>query len=241
MSSIETVPSPELAGDAALPAAPTSEADALLDALLSGPAVKSQQRLVTFTIDSFSADVASVTCFDGTQAMLPASEWYPQRPWRRGEKLTGMLVGSEPVCVSVVRDQQVALMLAGLVPEVRDGRVQVMGVARVPGVRCKVAVASADAEIDPVAACVGRKAGRVRMLGEQLGGERVDVISWSPDRRQLLIAALAPAQVDDVSFDGGKAEVRVPRHRMAATVGQGGLNAQLAGRLAGFTVQVVSG
>lgn len=211
----------------------------LLDALLGGDGASSQQRLVSFTIETANADVASVICFDRAPALLPASEWFPGRPWRPGQQCQGLVVATDPLTVSVVRPRQIELMLAGLVPEVRSGVVQIMGVARLAGVRTKVAVASADAAVDAVAACVGRKASRVRHLVEQLGGERIDVIAWSPDPQKLLSAALAPAQVDEIVFSGRRAEVKVPAHRMAATVGGGGLNSQLAGQLSGYSVQVV--
>jgi transcription antitermination factor NusA-like protein len=236
-------PTPESASEASVSEASVSEAltaEALLASLLAPRSAPAQARLVTFTVATHSADVASVVCFDGTEAMLPASEWFPGRQWRRGDRLTGLLVQSDPATVSVVRDEQIPLMLAGLVPEVRDGSVRVMGVARLPGVRTKVAVASTVASIDPVAACVGRKANRVRALVTQLGGERVDIITFSDDPKTMLAAALAPAQVDSIRLDGRRAEVLVPPHRMAATVGEGGLNAQLAGQLAGFSVQVIA-
>lgn len=209
-----------------------------LDVLFARLSPSSALASVSFTIARTSPDMALCTLFDGTEAMLPASEWFPSRRWREGERAYGVLTDTAARSLSVTRPELVELLLAGLAPEVRSGEVLIRGVARLPGVRSKVAAASTDPKVDPVAACVGRKANRVRELVEALGGERVDVVAWSPDREELLKAALAPAKVSRVEFDGKRANVFVPAHRMAATVGAGGLNAQLAGRLAGYKVQV---
>lgn len=219
-------------------AGPVDVSDALLDGLFASLSPSEGVRAVSFRLTKVNADMAICTLFDGSEAFLPVSEWFPQRRWKVGDAGFGLLVPGERRTVSVTRPELVGLLMSGLVPEVRDGDVRVMGVSRLPGVRAKVAVAAVSEDVDPVAVCVGRRANRVSALVGLLGGERVDVIPWSSDGRRLLEAALAPARPDRITFSGRSASVFVPPHRMAATVGAGGLNAQLAGRLAGFKVQV---
>jgi N utilization substance protein A len=190
-----------------------------------------------------SPDIATVRTAGGEELVLPVTEWPRPRRWARGEHIIALrtVVAGRPT-LSLTSPALVTLVAEGIVPELRDGRVRVMGVAREPGVRTKLAVAATVDGVDAVASCVGRGASRVRMLMAQLGGERVDVIAWDPDRLRYLANALAPARVGDIRVldDSDEVEVVAPRHQMAAAVGEGGLNSQLAGRLAGFAVTVVS-
>lgn len=128
----------------------------------------------------------------------------------------------------------VTRLLEGLVPELSSGQVRIMRIAREPGRRTKVAVATSDADLDPVAAVVGRTGWIVNFVAELLGGERIEVIPWSPRPEVLLARAFAPAKVESVTIDDdGTATVRVAPHMMAPAVGQDGLNSILAARLAG--------
>lgn len=216
----------------------TSEEHEALDVLFAMLSPSSALSSVSFIIRQANADMAVCDLFDGSSALLARSEWVDSLRWAPGVTGHGVLISDDPKSLSVRRPELVELLMAGLVPEVRDGTVLVKGVARLPGVRSKVAVASSDPAVDAVAACVGRKANRVLALSGMLGGERVDVVPWSADQEEMLVAALAPAKVSRVVLARGRASVFVPAHRMAATVGAGGLNAQLAGRLAGCRVQV---
>lgn len=128
----------------------------------------------------------------------------------------------------------VTRLLEGLVPELSSGQVRVMRIAREPGRRTKLAVATSDPDIDPVAAIVGRTGWVVNFVADLLGGERLEVIPWSPSPEVLLARAFAPAKVESVTLDtDGTATVRVAPHMMAPAVGQDGLNSILAARLAG--------
>jgi transcription termination/antitermination protein NusA len=143
--------------------------------------------------------------------------------------------------LSLTRPELVALLAEGIVPELRDGRVRIMGVSRAPGVRTKIAVAATVDDIDPVNVMVGRSANRVRSLGRMLANERVDIVAWHPDPAVYLANSLAPAAVLGVEISGDEATARVPQHQMAGAVGERGLNASLAGQLVGVTVLVVPG
>ena len=115
-----------------------------------------------------------------------------------------------------------------------------MGLARSPGVRAKIAVAATVDGLDPVATIVGRGANRVRALSSLLGGERLDVVAWHGDVSVYLQNAFAPAAVNKITtLSPRDLEVMVPRHQMAAAVGERGLNASLAGQLVGVNVTVI--
>jgi N utilization substance protein A len=198
-------------------------------------------RLLTVQIVEVSADSALLRGLTGEEFVLPVTQWYPNRRWEpRQRVVVAELEHLGLRSVSATAPQVVAGLLDGFVPEVRDGVVRVMGVARAPGVRTKVAVASTVTGLDPVTVCVGRGASRVRAVSAVLGHERLDVVAWHPDRAEFLRSALAPAKVGDIRFDGHTATVSTARHRMAQAVGEHGLNAQLAGQLAEVTVSVVA-
>lgn len=198
-------------------------------------------RVVTATVVAANSDIAQLKLADGTEALMPVTEWYPGRRWDVGQSYQLMQLdpGPLPVC-SAVRPEFVELLLAGVSPEVRSGTVRVLGVAREAGRRTKIAVAATRPEVDPIAACVGRGANRSRdYLGGALLGEKVDVIAWHPDKAEFLRNALKPADVSDVTISGDKATAAAPAHQMSAAVGEKGLNSALAGRLVGLQVLIV--
>lgn len=213
--------------------------DSILDA---GTAF--EPRLVTATIDTVSADIAKVSAAtpDGSRVVgvMPRTEWFAGASWHAGDTFQALQMSDGPQPLfTVAHPSLVEALLEGLVPEVRSGTVRVMNVARVPGVRAKVAVASTDQFTNPVVACVGRAANRVRKLAELCGGERVDIVEWSSDPSKFLASALAPADPSNVKIDGDRATVVVPAHQMSAAVGAAGLNSQLAGQLVGVSVTIV--
>jgi transcription termination/antitermination protein NusA len=197
---------------------------------------------VTGRITAVTHDAAKVTLRDGTVGIIPVTEFYPDRRWVVGEQYTLLrLDGStSPVC-STVRPELVTGLLAGASPEIRDGRVRVMAVAREPGKRCKVAVAATVEDLDPIAACVGKRANRSRVaVSDRLCGEKVDLIAWDPDTAVYLRNALKPAEVHDVIIKGSRATAIAPKHQMSAAVGENGVNSSLAGSLLGVTVTIVA-
>ncbi|MBQ9002263.1 MAG: transcription termination/antitermination protein NusA [Eggerthellaceae bacterium] len=128
------------------------------------------------------------------------------------------------------------------VPEIYDGLVEVKSIAREPGVRSKVAVASREATLDPVGACVGPKGSRVRMVVEELRNERVDVIQWSEDPATYVGNALSPARVNSVTIDEENhyATVVVSDDQLSLAIGKEGQNARLAARLTGWHIDIKS-
>jgi N utilization substance protein A len=128
------------------------------------------------------------------------------------------------------------------VPEIVDGVVELKAIAREPGHRTKLAVASNDNNVDPVGACVGARGSRVRMVVNELRGEKVDIVPYSDDASEFVMKALAPARVREVRIhpDTGTAEVIVPDFQLSLAIGKEGQNARLAARLTGWRVDIKS-
>ena len=128
------------------------------------------------------------------------------------------------------------------VPEIYDGMVEIKSIAREPGARSKIAVASREANLDPVGACVGPKGSRVRMVVEELRNARVDVIQWNEDPARYVANALSPAKVThvDIDEDNHYATVVVPDDQLSLAIGKEGQNARLAARLTGWHIDIKS-
>jgi len=128
------------------------------------------------------------------------------------------------------------------VPEIADGIVEIRACAREPGQRTKIAVWSNDPNVDPVGACVGARGGRVRMIVNELNGEKIDIVPFSEDLEDYVMKALAPARVTQVNidYDTGTAEVIVPDFQLSLAIGREGQNARLAHRLVGLRVDIRS-
>lgn len=128
------------------------------------------------------------------------------------------------------------------VPEIADGIVQIMACAREPGHRTKIAVRSHDENVDPVGACVGARGSRVRMIVNELKGEKIDIVPFSEETHEFVMKALSPAKVKDVILDSdtGTATVVVPDQQLSLAIGKEGQNARLAARLTGWRVDIKS-
>jgi transcription termination/antitermination protein NusA len=128
------------------------------------------------------------------------------------------------------------------VPEIVDGVVEIKAIAREPGHRTKLAVASNDNNVDPVGACVGARGSRVRMVVNELRGEKVDIVPYSDNSEEFVMKALAPARVREVRIhtETGTAEVIVPDFQLSLAIGKEGQNARLAARLTGWRVDIKS-
>ncbi len=131
------------------------------------------------------------------------------------------------------------------VSEIRDGIVEIKGIAREPGSRTKMSVWSKDENVDPVGACVGLNGARVNAVVDELGGEKIDIINWSPDANELIQNALSPAQVIAVAVNeddpkSKEAMVIVPDLQLSLAIGKEGQNARLAAKLTGFKIDIKS-
>ncbi|MCC6312818.1 MAG: transcription termination/antitermination protein NusA, partial [Thermomicrobiales bacterium] len=126
------------------------------------------------------------------------------------------------------------------VPEIFSGAVEIMEVAREPGLRSKVAVAARQEKVDPVGACVGVRGVRIQSIVNELYGEKIDVIEWSPDTAQFIANALSPAKPSNVTLDEANkvATVIVPSEQMSLAIGKEGQNARLAFKLTGWRIDI---
>ena len=128
------------------------------------------------------------------------------------------------------------------VPEIADGLIEIKAVAREPGERAKIAVSSTDSSVDPVGACVGIKGSRVQAVVQELRGERVDIVTWTPDEPSFVARALAPAEVTRVVVDEEQhsIEVVVADDQLSLAIGRRGQNVKLASKLTGWKLDVRS-
>ncbi len=182
------------------------------------------------------------------EALLPQAEQVPSEPYRNGERLKAYITevrkGTKGPQIVVSRSHPGLLkaLFAMEVPEIEEGIVEIKQVAREPGHRSKMAVSSKEPAVDPVGACVGPKGGRVRMVVNELRGEKIDVVPWSEDPGEFVANALQPAKVKEVRTDPetGTALVIVPDYQLSLAIGKEGQNARLAARLTGWRIDIKS-
>src|SRR6188474_40043 len=182
------------------------------------------------------------------EALLPQGEQVPSEPLRHGERLKAYITevrrGTKGPQIVVSRTHPGLLksLFALEVPEIDEGIVEIMAVAREPGHRSKIAVASNEPAVDPVGACVGPKGSRVRMVVNELRGEKIDVVPWSDESATFVANALQPAKVKEVTVnpDTQTALVIVPDYQLSLAIGREGQNARLAARLTGWRIDIKS-
>ena len=182
------------------------------------------------------------------EALLPQAEQVPSEPYRNGERLKAYITevrkGTKGPQIVVSRSHPGLLkaLFAMEVPEIDEGIVEIKQVAREPGHRSKIAVSSREPAVDPVGACVGPKGGRVRMVVNELRGEKIDVVPWSENPGEFVANALQPAKVKEVRTDPdtGTALVIVPDYQLSLAIGKEGQNARLAARLTGWRIDIKS-
>jgi N utilization substance protein A len=129
------------------------------------------------------------------------------------------------------------------VPEINQGVIEIKGAARDPGSRAKIAVKSKDTRIDPIGACVGMRGARVQSVTNELAGERVDIVQWDDDSVRFVMNAMSPAEVDSVIVDEDTHSMDIivsEEKQLAQAIGKGGQNVQLASRLTGWTLNVMT-
>ena len=182
------------------------------------------------------------------EAIVPRNEIIPKETYRQGDRIRGYIydVRQEPrsaqIFISRTHPKFLEKLFEQAVPEIASGTIEILGAARDPGFRAKIAVKSYDANIDPVGACVGIRGVRVQEVVEELQGERVDIIQHSADPAAFLIKAIAPATVTKVVVDEaeGRMEVIVPEDDLSLAIGRRGQNVRLASMLTGWSVDVMT-
>src|SRR2546427_2309117 len=182
------------------------------------------------------------------EAIVRRDEMLPRETFRNGDRIRAYIydVRHEPrgpqIFLSRTHPQFMAKLFAQEVPEIYDGIVEVKAVARDPGSRAKIAVISRDSSVDPVGACVGMRGSRVQAVVNELQGEKIDIIPWSPDIATFVVNALAPAEVAKVVLDEDREriEVVVPDQQLSLAIGRRGQNVRLASQLTGWDIDILT-
>ena len=181
-----------------------------------------------------------------TEAILPKEEQIPREHYKRGDRVQALIIevkkeGRGPqIVISRSHRDYTAALFRREVPEVDDGTVQIMGVARDPGSRAKVAVLSRERDVDPVGACVGVRGSRIQNIVQELHGERIDIVVWSPEISTYARNALAPAVISRIVVDEAEnlLEVTVPDDQLTSAIGRKGQNVKLAAKLLGWKIDI---
>lgn len=181
-----------------------------------------------------------------TEAMMPAEERIPNERLSPSQRLSFLLKRIEDgphgkeIVLSRADPGFVEKLFAREVPEISSGSVSVKAIAREPGVRTKIAVASSASGVDPVGSCVGQKGVRVQAVTNELGGERVDIVAFSEDLAELVKGSLSPAEGITVELDKENkiAKVKAPEDQLSLAIGKEGQNVRLAAKLTGFRIEV---
>ena len=172
----------------------------------------------------------------------------PRESLRAGDRVRGYLrevrgeARGPQIFISRVAPELLIELFKLEVPEVGEGLIDIVSAARDPGMRAKIAVRGNDSRIDPVGACVGMRGSRVQAVSNELGGERVDIITWSENPAQFVVNAMSPAEVVSVVVDedSGSMDVAVAEDQLSQAIGRGGQNVRLASELTGWTINVMT-
>ena len=182
------------------------------------------------------------------EAIVRRDEALPRENFHNGDRIRAYIYDvrreqrGPQIFLSRTHPQFMSKLFAQEVPEIYDGIIEIMSVARDPGSRAKIAVLSKDSAIDPVGACVGMRGSRVQAVVNELQGEKIDIIQWSPDAATFIVNALAPAEVVKVVLDedAERIEVVVPDEQLSLAIGRRGQNVRLASQLSGWDIDILT-
>lgn len=182
------------------------------------------------------------------EGIVRRDELIPREAFRYGDRIRAYIYDvrreqrGPQIFLSRTHPQFMAKLFAQEVPEIYDGIITVKSVARDPGSRAKIAVISRDSSIDPVGACVGMRGSRVQAVVQELQGEKIDIIPWSPDAATFIVNALQPAEVAKVVLDedAERIEVVVPDDQLSLAIGRRGQNVRLASQLTGWDIDILT-
>jgi N utilization substance protein A len=182
------------------------------------------------------------------EAIVRRDESLPRENFKYGDRIRAYIYDvrreqrGPQIFLSRTHPEYMAKLFAQEVPEIYDGIVEIKSVARDPGSRAKIAVLSKDSSIDPVGACVGMRGSRVQAVVNELQGEKIDIIQWSPDAATFIVNALAPAEVVKVVLDedAERIEVVVPDTQLSLAIGRRGQNVRLASQLTGWDIDILT-
>ncbi len=182
------------------------------------------------------------------EAELPTKEQIPKESYKQGDRIRAFILEVKQfsrgpqIILSRTHPNFLSMLFENEVPEISEGIVSIIQVAREPGSRAKIAVTSRDVDVDPVGACVGMKGSRVQAVVQELRGEKIDIVTWDPDPAKFICNALAPAEIIRVVVDESNQSmvVVVPDDQLSLAIGRRGQNVRLASKISGWNLDVTS-
>jgi transcription termination/antitermination protein NusA len=203
--------------------------------------------IVTGTVHRNESRLTTVT-LGPVEAILPKGEQIPGDSFQPGERIRALVTEVKPqgsrikVVLSRTRPMFVQRLFEMEIPEIADGVILVNSISREPGYRSKVAVSSSDSKVDCVGVCVGVRGNRIKVVIDELAGERIDIVRWDADPMVLIPNALQPAEVDEVILCQmmGRAIVLVREDQLSLAIGKRGQNVRLASRLCNWDIEIMT-
>jgi len=182
------------------------------------------------------------------EAELPVKEQIPRESYKQGDRIRAYILEVKQfsrgpqIILSRTHPNFLSALFENEVPEIAEGIVNIIQVAREPGSRAKIAVSSKDSDVDPVGACVGMKGSRVQAVVQELKGEKIDIVTWDKDPAKFICNALAPAEITRVVVDEANRSmtVVVPDDQLSLAIGRRGQNVRLASKISGWNLDVIS-
>ena len=207
----------------------------LINDLISGSVNRNEGRVTTVTLGS-------------VEAILPRSEQIPGESYQPNDRIRALVTEVKPqgsrvkVVLSRTRPKLVQRLFESEIPEIADGVIVINAISREPGYRSKVAVSSFDTKVDCVGACVGVKGNRIKMVIDELAGERIDIVRFDEDPQVMIPNSLQPADVDEVILCQmmGRAIVLVGDDQLSLAIGKRGQNVRLASKLCGWDIEIMT-
>jgi len=204
--------------------------------------------LVSGTVKKVTRDNVIVDLGNNAEALLPREYLIPREVFRMGDRVRALLseirveVRGPQLILSRTSPKMLIELFRIEVPEISEEVIEIRGAARDPGSRAKIAVKTNDKRIDPVGACVGMRGARVQAVSGELGNERVDIVMWDDNPAQLVINAMAPAEVASIVIDEDthSMDVAVAEENLAMAIGRAGQNVRLASELTGWELNVMT-
>ena len=206
-----------------------------IDELISGTVHRNEGRVITVTLGQ-------------VEAILPRSEQIPGESHQPNERIRALVTEVKPqgsrvkVVLSRTRPKLVQRLFEHEIPEIADGVISINAISREPGHRSKVAVSSIDSKVDCVGACVGVRGNRIKMVIDELAGERIDIVRFDEDPQVMIPNSLQPAEVDEVILCRmmGRAIVLVREDQLSLAIGKRGQNVRLASKLCGWDIEIMT-
>ncbi|UTV27256.1 transcription termination factor NusA [Photobacterium atrarenae] len=210
--------------------------------------IDNEGELITGVVKKVNRDAVVIDLGNNAEAVIQRDDQLPRENFRPGDRVRGLLYAVRPeargfqLFMTRSKPEMLSELFRIEVPEIGEELIELMGAARDPGSRAKIAVKTNDKRIDPVGACVGMRGARVQAVSGELGGERIDIVLWDENPAQFVINAMAPAEVSSiiVDEDNHTMDIAVEQDNLAQAIGRNGQNVRLASQLTGWELNVMT-